>query len=692
MKDIAAAPTSSKSNPRRGVMLAMRVVWAAVFALLLALVVASLAGGDLLQRIGDEWLVGRGLPAARAFVPGDAFYLYLVVLRYAALAVYWLVALLIFWRRSDDWVALLVSWVLLLVPFSLIPGEEDGSLETQLTFLGMTLFLLLFYLFPDGRFIPLSRRGRVLLAAALLVTPFLSFAGVSLLQSELAAGERAYGAFSLTWGTAMICGVASQIYRFRSVSNAVERQQTRWVLFGLGAQLIWILPILLFILPAEIVGEGVRALITLHINVLVPLLIPLSFGVAMLRSGLWEVGPLLNRTLVYGALTAAVVALYVLIVGALGAFFQARGSLIVALLATGTVAVLFQPLRSWLQKAVNRLMYGERDDPYGVLTRLSEELEQADAAEAMLPALVETVAVALKLPYVAIWLEREGWEGWEAAASVGERPEHVESIPLRHEGQEIGRLDVAPRAPGEQLAEADRLLLTNIARLVTTTARTLQLNEQLQESRRQLVTAREEERRRIRRDLHDGLGPALASITLQADTSVDLVYSNPDEAVSILKKMRELAQTAVSDIRLLVQGLRPPALDELGLAGAIRQHMAGLERSDLAISVESPERLPPLPAGVEVAAYRIAMEAISNVARHAGATSCTVRLAVDGELLLEIIDDGAGLPENGSIGIGLRSMSERAAELGGSCLAERLPGGGTRVLARLPLNESGQKA
>ncbi len=127
----------------------------------------------------------------------------------------------------------------------------------------------------------------------------------------------------------------------------------------------------------------------------------------------------------------------------------------------------------------------------------------------------------------------------------------------------------------------------------------------------------------------------------------------------------------------------------MGLAGAIRQYVAGLEPGVLAFAVEAPQKLPPLPAGVEVAAYRIAQEAISNVTRHSGATWCTVQLAVDGDLRLEIVDDGAGLPEKGSLGIGLRSMSERAAELGGTCLAERLPGGGTRVLARLPLNDTG---
>jgi len=201
------------------------------------------------------------------------------------------------------------------------------------------------------------------------------------------------------------------------------------------------------------------------------------------------------------------------------------------------------------------------------------------------------------------------------------------------------------------------------------------------------VTAREEERRRIRRDLHDGLGPVLASLTLQTDMTVDLVYSDPDEAVTILKKMRAKAQTAVADIRLLVHGLRPPALDELGLEGAIRQYLASLEPNELKFTVDIPETLPALPAAVEVAAYRIAQEAISNVTSHAQATAGTVRLTVDGELSLEVIDDGLGLPEDRSLGIGLHSMSERAAELGGTCIVENLPTRGVRVIALLPIND-----
>lgn len=679
----------SRPNHSNFLLRTTRLVWIAVFLLLLVLAVAPLVGGRTVQSVASEYLVGLSRPAVAGQVSGESFFIYLIALRYAALSVFWLVALLIFWRRPEDWIASLVSWVLLLLPFSLVLGAEDEPWSSILAFLDFGLFLLLLYIFPDGRFIPRSRVRRILLGFILLSTPILALALITLLRPNYQLNEQGYFALLSTFAAAIACGVASQLYRFRFVADSAQRQQTRWVLFGLSAQLIWMIWGLLFVafVSLDTIDESIWALISLHVMVLVPLMIPVSFGVAILRDGLWNVDPLVNRVLVYAMLTVSIVSLYILIVGALSLLFQSRGSLLVALVATGAVALVFQPLRDRLQKAANRLMYGERNDPIGVLTRLAKQLETADDPETILPTLVETVAVTLKYPYVAIWLPEKPDEIWQPAASVGQRQGHVELVPIRYERQEIGRLEVAPRSPREKLAEADRLLLANIAQLAATTIRTLELNEQLKQSRRQMVTAREEERRRIRRDLHDGLGPVLAALTLQADTAVDLVYDDPDEATTLLKKMRAKAQAAVADIRHLVYGLRPPALDELGLTGALRQYSASLELGELIIDIDAPSPLPALPAAVEVAAYRIAQEAIGNVVCHAQATLCTMRLALEDDLfLVEIIDNGVGLPGYGSPGIGIWSMKERAAELGGKCTIESLSGGGVRVRVGLPLN------
>jgi signal transduction histidine kinase len=229
------------------------------------------------------------------------------------------------------------------------------------------------------------------------------------------------------------------------------------------------------------------------------------------------------------------------------------------------------------------------------------------------------------------------------------------------------------------------------------------LTTDLQRSRERLVTAREEERRRLRRDLHDGLGPQLASLTLKHDAARNLLPQDPQAVDALLAELKGQTQEAISDVRRLVYDLRPPALDELGLVSAIREQAAKYgyllggsesgagQKHGLGFSVEAPESLPPLPAAVEVACYRIAQEAIANVSRHSKARTCRVRLSVDGderEMKLEITDDGVGLPADRRAGVGSVSMRERAEELGGICVTERVPAGGTRVLARLPLPPS----
>jgi signal transduction histidine kinase len=201
------------------------------------------------------------------------------------------------------------------------------------------------------------------------------------------------------------------------------------------------------------------------------------------------------------------------------------------------------------------------------------------------------------------------------------------------------------------------------------------------------VATREEERRRLRRDLHDGLGAQLAGLNVQAGTLRRLIPHDPDAADELVLELREELRGAIADIRRLVYDLRPPALDDLGLVEAMRQlaERYGSKDGPLRVVVEAPEDLFDLPAAVEVSAYRISQEALTNVARHARATTCVVRLAVNDNVALEIVDDGVGIPAGRSAGVGLSSMHERAEELGGTCTVEALPEGGTRVLARLPL-------
>jgi signal transduction histidine kinase len=250
------------------------------------------------------------------------------------------------------------------------------------------------------------------------------------------------------------------------------------------------------------------------------------------------------------------------------------------------------------------------------------------------------------------------------------------------------------RARGEPFGKKDRRLLEDLARHIGAAAYAVRVTAELQRSREELVRTREEERRRLRRDLHDGLGPTLAAGILQLQVALDLIRTDPDAAERILSRLAFEAKRVVEDIRRLVEALRPPALDQLGLVCAIQERAShfGRPRRDeahsgtLQVKVEADGDLQGLPAAVEVAAYRIVCEALNNASRHGGASVCSVRLSLWGEALgVEVLDDGRGLAADYRGGVGLASMRERAAELGGTCVIASAPSGGTVVRARLPL-------
>jgi signal transduction histidine kinase len=309
----------------------------------------------------------------------------------------------------------------------------------------------------------------------------------------------------------------------------------------------------------------------------------------------------------------------------------------------------------------------------------------------VLPTIVQTVKESLRLPYAAIALRQD--DAFAVTAASGVAVDDMLRLPLVYQNETVGQLLLAQRAPGESFSPADRRLLEDLAREAGVAVHAVRLNADLQRltvdlqrSRERLVTAREEERRRLRRDLHDGLGPTLASVAQRLDTARILIPRDPDAAVAMLDSLNTKVKATIADIRLLVYALRPPVLDELGLVSAIREHAAPYNQANgLQISIEAPERLPPLPAAVEVAAYHIALEALTNVVRHAHAQACHIRLSLANGLWLEITDDGRGLPDDFHAGVGVTAMRERAMELGGRCQIEPVPAYGTKVSVWLPL-------
>jgi signal transduction histidine kinase len=486
-------------------------------------------------------------------------------------------------------------------------------------------------------------------------------------------------------GIGFIGSILAFLVRFRR-SRSTEREQMKWLVYALGFLVFVFLIILLvgLIFP----GSAWFGDLSITLTNLTILGIAIAAAIAILRYRLYDIDLIINRTLVYGALTAGVIVIYVLVIGAVGLIFQQTSNLFISLLATSLAALLIQPLRERVQRGVNRLMYGERDDPYAVLSGLDRRLEESLSPETTLPIVVETVAQALKLPYVAVELADQ--DGFRPAASYGLSPtrkdQHI-ALPLIYQNERIGRMVLSPRSAGESFNPAEKELLADIARHVGVAANTVQLTENLQRSRERIVTAREEERRRLSRDLHDGLGPQLVSLGFKVEAAQNLLGSDQEAVGTLLQQLKAQTKSALGDVRRIAYDLRPPALDQLGLVPAIQEHLTSLELpGGLEIKLSTPDEMPALPAAIEVAAYRIVLEAVTNVIHHSGANRCTVNLQANGWFEIEVRDNGNGIPEHFIPGVGVRSMRDRSAELGGNLSIKNTPEGGTQVTAKLPLH------
>lgn len=629
-------------------------------------------------------------------------------------AVYFSMAILIARKRAGEPLALFLSLTLVMVGAT-ETGMTDSLINPEFSAvwhlwrqpvllmraLAMIGALLLFYIFPDGRFVP--RWTRWLAAGWIILTLLWLFLPEMPLNTIHGPTWRRTPLASYFFATAWFStGIAAQVYRHRRVSGHVERQQTEWMAAGMIAAVL-----------GGVAYYGISAIdnalwpgflgnayswVRPSLRVLLMALLPLCITVAILRYRLFEMDILVGGTLLYGALTGAIVTIYVLVVTTMGRIVEVRDNLAVSLLATAAVAVLFQPLRARLQRLVNRLMYGERDDPYAVLTRLGRSFEAGvPSRETLLEAIVQTVADALRLPYAALLLREPASAPLNEAtpvpghvqAAFGNAPDHADlyELPLTYQGEELGSLVVARRSPGERLSPGDRRLLDDLSRQAAIAVYAAQVSSNLRESRSEIITTREEERRRLHRDLHDGLGPALAGLSFRIDAARNMLTRDPQRADSQLAAAGDQLQIAIADIRRLVYGLRPPALEELGLEGALRQHLAMVQPASVSLSLEVAQPLPPLPAAVEVAAYRIVQEAVNNALRHSGARTCRAQLEVaDGKLVAAVEDDGSGLRQGATAGVGFGAMRERALELGGALEVQNEPGVGLRVVARLPLH------
>jgi two-component system, NarL family, sensor kinase len=412
--------------------------------------------------------------------------------------------------------------------------------------------------------------------------------------------------------------------------------------------------------------------------------LPFALGMAMLRYGLYDGDRLLNRTLVYGVLTVLVAATFGLGVGLVSS--AVGGTTAGAVIAAIAIAIGLAPARNVVQHGVDRLLYGQRRDPYAVLTDLGRHVSAAVAPGEVLTIVCRELATTLRLPYAAITLTTDRMP----VAAHGSPLDTTARIPLTYAGAPVGRLDV-DAVRRHQLDPAEERLLGDFAQQAATAAHATGLARELRLSHDRLSSARDQERHRIRRDLHDQLAPALAGVALGIGAARRAVAPRDPRTGDLLEKLRAEVRDSLDDVKLLVADLRPTILERYGLLDALRQHAAAVSSDTFVTSVAAAAGpITVLPSRVAVAAYRIALEAVANASRHSGATACRVTLEVDGNVLrLTVSDNGVGLPlVYRQRGLGLRSMTERAAELGGRCVITAAVPHGTLIEATLPLATS----
>ncbi|MFI5977715.1 sensor histidine kinase [Streptomyces sp. NPDC051452] len=459
-----------------------------------------------------------------------------------------------------------------------------------------------------------------------------------------------------------LLAVASLLFRFRG-SDRVARQQLEWV--ALAALVATVL------VGASAIWQNALGSVLVDVAMVV-----FSTGVviAIVRRRLLDIDRVLSRSLLFVFLSVSLTALYAGFVSVFGLVFERSLSGAAPLLGTAVVAVALQPLRGILQRLVSRLVYGLRDDPYAVMADLGRCLEATAEADRVLPEAVHTTARALHLPYLAIQLTQEQGEALEVAR-YGWPTSVPACLPLIHRGRRLGALLVGPR-PGEKcLTPADLRLLRELARHVATAA--------------SAVRAAEQERNRLRRDLHDGIGPKLVGIGFSVRAARASLDRAPDRTDRALAQALDGIAATQSALRQVVAGLRPTDVIVLGLIGALRN---SAQQLGLRLDVKSAASLPLLPTDVETVAFRIGEGALTNVARHAQADRCQLGVTVrDSMLVLTIEDKGRGL-DGAPEGAGITGMRELCAQIGATLDITTPRGGGTRIEACLPLADHSAKA
>jgi signal transduction histidine kinase len=500
-----------------------------------------------------------------------------------------------------------------------------------------------------------------------------------------------------------VAAVVSLVFRYRR-ARSVEREQLKWLVYAGGLIAAANLAVQLI---ENIVGLSGNAASNLEnaVSSGTLALVPIAIGVAIFRYRLYDIDVVINKTLVYGSLAVFITGVYVAIVVGIGSLAQrgARPSLALSIAATAVVAIAFQPVRAWVQRLANRLVYGRRATPYQVLADFAGRMAGAYAAEDLLPRMARILAEGTGATRADVWLKTgevfHDGAAWPAdapalppaRATAADVPAYAAAdrvLPVRYEGEVLGALSVSKR-PGESLTPTENRLLADLAAQVGLVLKNAGLREQLlarlediRASRLRLVAAQDAERRRIERNIHDGAQQQLVALAIKLSITESMIGTDTEGERELLAELCQDAAGAVEDLRDLARGIYPPLLASRGLVAALEA-----QATKTAVpTVVTADGVGRYPQDAEAAVYFCVLEALQNVAKYADATQARVRLAASGpDLRFEVTDDGAGFdPGSRGYGTGLQGMADRLHAHGGTLDVRSAPGAGTTVAGRLP--------
>jgi signal transduction histidine kinase len=656
-RDVSTSSGWGGSGFVSGLLFALALLPFPVIGLLIALRQPENAIGWLLLAIGFSWYFGEVLTG------------------------YGVYGLTMSHLPAADWVLSFTEW-LWIPPIGL-----------------MGTFALL--LFPDGHLPSPRWRWFAWLSAIVLVLSSLAIllgqggladAGFPNVQNRFGVPGASFLFVALLLFPFCILGsAASLVVRFRR-SRGVEREQLKLLAIAAAAVAVAYLIIMLLSIVPSFSGPGtsetpgwLAAAQTLVVFSFA--LIPLAIGVAILRHGLYEIDLIIRKTVRYAVLVALLLAILVgalLVVGALAA---GRGGLrdnpAALVIVGGVIGLAFWPLRRLTARVADRLVFGNRANPYEVLSEFSGRVGDAYAAEDVLPRMAQVLGMGIGADAAAVWLVSGGELHPAAVWPADADPPDDVLVDVEDRGERLGALSVA-MPPTEPLSGARENLVRDLASQAGLVLRNVLLIEELRSSRRRLVAAQDDERRKIERNLHDGAQQQLVALAVQLKLARTMVERDPAKAGALLDSLQGAATDALEDLRDLARGIYPPLLADKGLAAALE---AQARKAVVPVTVEA-DRVERFPADVESAVYFSCLEALQNIGKYAEANAATILLSNgSGELRFEIRDDGRGFdPSATSYGTGLQGIADRLAALGGELTVTSAPGDGTAVAGRLPLD------